>query len=120
MVTFCLENPYSFRGESIAGSILLPSERFRVGEMYSDGNHLAYTETDVNGRVQRVSAPCYPDMSRFSEGDYHLMTPSCGSFKGGCLALALTNLSGDKHLLCVDDTVAELHFNGYLSSVIIE
>lgn len=88
--------------------------------MYSDGNTLAYVNTDKSGRVASLSSKIVPTGDIFSTGNYHFMSPCCGDYRSGCFAVALTNLDSTEHLLCIDDTVASFNFNGYFTSVRIE
>lgn len=114
------DSPYVFWVEGIKSALWHDFETIIINGVFTDGDDYSVIETDNDCRIKSVISAVPPEDAVFSAGNYHLMSPSCGYMLGGCLALALTNLDGTEHLLCVDDTVAVLNFNGYLSSIRIE
>lgn len=118
-ITGYYDYPYRFTAEA-ADRIILSSFSAYISELFLDGDNLAFVCTDADGRVRSLYSSLYPAEEHFALGNYHLMSPSCGTLRGGCFAVALTNLDSPEHLLCVDDTVVSLAFNGYLTSVRIE
>lgn len=89
-------------------------------DCYTDGDKYAFIQTDASGRVESFYYAHSPDEEVFLGGDYRLMAPVAGCMEKGHLAVGLTNLDGEEHLLCLDELAVPLYFNGYITSVSIE
>ena len=86
-----------------------------VPDFYVCEGMKAYIINDHNGFVQNI----YLDGRYYGveEGRFKIPSSKCADFRDGIFAAAISDASGQDHLLFIDGLFIPLQFNGYITSV---
>ena len=85
-----------------------------VQELYVDGNTRALVTTNTDGSVAWLFQDQYQTLV---EPGFRLDGRGCGAYAGGRFAVALTAVSGNRHLVVVNGAAYALEFNGFFTSL---